>query len=153
MSHNFESAMAGLDIRQSDSDELVKSFYFGDVKSSIVESSPASHSYKHWISLIMNRFSVAKTKYLLKSIFLPIGYPKTVPPEYFRFQCWNLLQDFCSYLRGIMSTQAILQGMGVGRNDITAIQATIQVGTPFHTISIPNFNFVLSGYYEMVPAC
>lgn len=63
----------------------------------------------------------------IKSIFLPVGFPFSVPPEYFRFQCWNLLQDSCSYLRGIMSTQAILLGMGVGRSDVTAVQATIQV--------------------------
>eukprot|EP01035_Chromulina_nebulosa_P024815 gene24815-32314_t len=53
----------------------------------------------------------------IKSIFLPVGFPSSVPPEYFRFQSWNLLQDSCSYLRGIMSTQAILLGMGVGRSD------------------------------------
>lgn len=88
---------------------------------------------------------------LLKRVFLPVDYPKSVPPEYLRFQCWNLIQvqtgttqtqtpsntstinqsinppqDSCSYLRGIMSTQAILEGMGVGRSDITAMQATIQ---------------------------
>jgi hypothetical protein len=62
----------------------------------------------------------------LKSIFLPVGYPSSVPNEYLEFQKWNLLQDFCSYLRGIMSTQAILVGMGVGRSDVTAVAATIQ---------------------------
>ena len=63
----------------------------------------------------------------LASVFLPVGFPLSVPPEYFRFQCWNLVQDCCSYLRGIMSTQAVLLGMGVGRSDVTAVQATIQV--------------------------
>ncbi|KAJ1432490.1 root UVB sensitive family, partial [Ochromonadaceae sp. CCMP2298] len=63
---------------------------------------------------------------ILKAIFLPSGYPSTTPPEYSAFQSWNLLQDFCSYLRGIMATRAILEGMGVGRADATAVQATIQ---------------------------
>ena len=63
---------------------------------------------------------------ILKSIFLPAGYPYTVPAEYTRYQIWNLVQDACSYLRGIMSTQAILTGMGVGRTDISTLQATVQ---------------------------
>lgn len=61
-----------------------------------------------------------------RSLFLPIGYPNTVPKEYTTYQFWNILQDFCSYLRNIMSTRAMLEGIGVGRSDTTAIQATIQ---------------------------
>lgn len=61
----------------------------------------------------------------LQQTFLPSGYPHSVPAEYIIFQSWNLLQDLCSYLRGIMATKAILIGMGVGRADVTAIQATI----------------------------
>ena len=56
--------------------------------------------------------------------FLPIGYPSSVPAEYLTYQIYNIVQDFCSYLRGVMSTQAILEGMGVGRSDVTALQAT-----------------------------
>jgi hypothetical protein len=84
---------------------------------------------------------------LFKSVFLPdgklqafllihdmitmsfiarIGYPTSVPKEYSRFQAFNLLQDSCSYLRGILSTRAMLEGFGVGRNDITAVQAAVQ---------------------------
>jgi len=62
----------------------------------------------------------------LRDLFLPVGYPFTVPPEYTTFQLWNIIQDLCSYLRGIMSTQALLEGMGVGRTDTTALHATIQ---------------------------
>lgn len=57
--------------------------------------------------------------------FLPSGYPNSVPPEYVTFQTWNLIQDLCSYLRGIMSTHAVLEGLGVGRADMTSVQATI----------------------------
>lgn len=46
----------------------------------------------------------------LKSIFLPDGFPNSVPKEYATFQFWNLIQDWCSYLRGILSTRAILEG-------------------------------------------
>ncbi|RYH14121.1 RUS1 family protein [archaeon] len=61
----------------------------------------------------------------VRQTFLPLGYPKTVPAEYTAYQAWNVIQDLCSYLRGIMATNAVLAGMGVGRADITSIQATI----------------------------
>ena len=61
----------------------------------------------------------------LKVTFLPSGYPNSVPPEYLEFQTWNLVQDLCSYLRGIMSTKAVLEGLGVGRSDITSVEATL----------------------------
>ena len=63
---------------------------------------------------------------MIKLTFLPIGFPNSVPQEYFQFQIWNLIQDLCSYLRGIMSTHAVLEGMGVGRSDISTVQATVQ---------------------------
>lgn len=63
---------------------------------------------------------------ILRDLFLPVGYPLTVPQEYSTFQLWNIIQDLCSYLRGIMSTRALLEGMGVGRADTTAVHATIQ---------------------------
>ena len=47
------------------------------------------------------------------------GYPFSVPNEYSRYQVLNLIQDLCSYLRGIMSTQAILVGLGWGNKEIT----------------------------------
>ena len=53
----------------------------------------------------------------LRKVFLPVGYPNSVPPEYLRYQCWNLIQDSCSYLRGIMSTQAILEVKGIAYID------------------------------------
>ena len=66
-----------------------------------------------------------------------------------RYQKWNLVQDACSYLRGVMSTQAILTGMGVGRTDITTLEATVQWilrdgasmvgGLLFTTLSSANF--------------
>lgn len=62
----------------------------------------------------------------LRSTFLPEGYPHTTPKEYTTYQSWNLVQDLCSYLRGVLSTRAILEGFGVGRNDVTAVQASVQ---------------------------
>lgn len=61
----------------------------------------------------------------LKRTFIPAGYPSSVPPEYAEYQAYNLLQDLCSYLRGLMATQAVLIGLGVGNKDATALQATV----------------------------
>ncbi len=63
---------------------------------------------------------------LFKRVFLPVGYPSTVPEEYKTFQMYNLLQGFCSYLRNIMSTHAIFISIGVGRKDSQALTATLQ---------------------------
>ncbi|CAM9767718.1 unnamed protein product, partial [Choristocarpus tenellus] len=62
----------------------------------------------------------------LMSTFLPVGYPHSVSPEYLRFQGWNIAQDLTTYLRGVLATQAVLEGMGVGRAGSTSLAATIQ---------------------------
>ena len=43
----------------------------------------------------------------VRSIFLPVGYPDSVRPEYLRFQFFDTLQAACSYLRSILTTSAI----------------------------------------------
>jgi len=76
------------------------------------------------------RDSVARTgrrlRAVLRTIFLPVGYPLSVRPEYLRYQQWNVVQDLSTYLRGILATQAILEGVGVGRAGATPLAATIQ---------------------------
>ncbi|CAM9975352.1 unnamed protein product, partial [Discosporangium mesarthrocarpum] len=62
----------------------------------------------------------------IMSTFLPVGYPDTVSPEYLRFQCWNIVQDLSTYLRGVLATQAVLEGMGVGRAGSSSLAATLQ---------------------------
>jgi len=63
----------------------------------------------------------------LKSIFLPEGYPHSVSPDYVQFQFWDTLQAMCSYLRGMLCTEAILLGVGVGNAQATAVNASVQV--------------------------
>ena len=57
--------------------------------------------------------------------FLPNGYPYSVKEEYLEFQLWDALQGFCSYLRGMLTTKAILEAAGVGDADATALSAAI----------------------------
>ena len=50
----------------------------------------------------------------LCSLFLPVGYPSSVTPDYLEFQIYDTIQAVCSYLRGMLCTHAVLTGMGVG---------------------------------------
>ena len=58
--------------------------------------------------------ALARVVEALRSLFLPVGYPSSVTPDYLAFQSWDTAQAMCSYLRGILATQAILDGVGVG---------------------------------------
>mmetsp|Transcript_29202 Transcript_29202/g.93835 ORF Transcript_29202/g.93835 Transcript_29202/m.93835 type:complete len:477 (-) Transcript_29202:141-1571(-) len=67
-----------------------------------------------------------KLKRIMYATFLPSGYPASLPDEYTKYQAFNLLQDLSSNLRGILSTQKILEGMGVGKAGVTSLAATMQ---------------------------
>lgn len=46
--------------------------------------------------------------------FLPEGYPSSVTSDYLGFQTWDSIQALMSYVRGMLCSQAILAGIGVG---------------------------------------
>lgn len=62
-------------------------------------------SVEHWLRGCWSAFC---------SLFLPVGYPSSVTPDYLEFQIWDTIQAVCSYLRGMLCTHAVLTGMGVG---------------------------------------
>mmetsp|Transcript_878 Transcript_878/g.948 ORF Transcript_878/g.948 Transcript_878/m.948 type:complete len:253 (+) Transcript_878:148-906(+) len=62
----------------------------------------------------------------LQSLFIPDGYPGSVRDGYLSFQFFDSMQGLCSYLRGVLSTQAILEGLGVGTGTASALSATTQ---------------------------
>lgn len=105
---------------------IVNTIYFSQGAHGLTSSSVKSSSK---ILSFSTALSVQKLKVriieLLTSTFLPTGYPQSVPPDYLKFQAWYLIQDMCSYFRAIMSTKALLQGLGVGRAEMTAVQATL----------------------------
>lgn len=61
----------------------------------------------------------------LYSIFLPAGYPASVSEEYLCFQCWDTVQAMCSYLRGVLATQSVLETVGVGSTASTPLAAAL----------------------------
>eukprot|EP00668_Euglena_longa_P041605 GGOE01054777.1.p1 GENE.GGOE01054777.1~~GGOE01054777.1.p1 ORF type:complete len:426 (+),score=118.49 GGOE01054777.1:53-1330(+) len=62
----------------------------------------------------------------VRSLLLPEGFPHSVTEDYLEFQIWDTVQAVCSYLRGILCTQAVLMGVGVGDAAATAASATVQ---------------------------
>lgn len=67
----------------------------------------------------------ASFQQLMYATFLPAGFPASLPPEYLRYQAWNVVQDLSSSLRGVLCTQKILEGMGVGNAAMTSLAATM----------------------------
>ncbi|XP_017773933.1 PREDICTED: RUS1 family protein C16orf58 homolog [Nicrophorus vespilloides] len=61
----------------------------------------------------------------LKDVFLPYGYPDSVSPDYLNYQIWDTVQAFCSTITGILTTQAVLQGIGVGNTSSSPLAAAI----------------------------
>ncbi|XP_017473603.1 PREDICTED: RUS1 family protein C16orf58 homolog [Rhagoletis zephyria] len=62
---------------------------------------------------------------LLQNIFLPKGYPDSVSDDYAAYQVWDTIQAFCSTICGTLCTHAILKGIGVGNENISAYSATV----------------------------
>ncbi|CAH0578224.1 unnamed protein product [Chrysodeixis includens] len=62
---------------------------------------------------------------VLKKIFLPHGYPDSVSSDYMSYQMWDTAQAFCSTITGILATQEVLRGVGVGDTTATPLAATI----------------------------
>nr|CAB3496677.1 unnamed protein product [Digitaria exilis] len=59
--------------------------------------------------------------------FVPEGFPGSVTPDYVPFQMWDTLQGLSTYIRTMLSTQALLGAIGVGEQSATVIGATFQV--------------------------
>ncbi|XP_066918536.1 RUS family member 1-like [Clytia hemisphaerica] len=66
-----------------------------------------------------------KIKETFKSGFLPQGYPTSVSEDYLEYQLWDTVQAFCSSITGMLATQAILKGYGVGNEKATVMAASI----------------------------
>jgi len=67
----------------------------------------------------------AQIKQLGRDLFLPIGYPQSVNEGYLKYQYYDSLQGLCSYLRGVVSTSAVLSATGVGDAQATAMSAAM----------------------------
>lgn len=71
------------------------------------------------------RCVLAVPRQICRDLFLPVGYPQSVRPEYMAYQIYDSLQGLCSYLRGVVSTSALLTAAGVGNSEATAMSAAM----------------------------
>ncbi|KAL6496602.1 Protein root UVB sensitive 3 [Orobanche gracilis] len=62
----------------------------------------------------------------LLQAFVPEGFPSSVTADYVPSQIWDLLQGLSTYIRTMLSTQALLSAIGVGEKSATIIGATFQ---------------------------
>ncbi|KAH9305154.1 hypothetical protein KI387_009558, partial [Taxus chinensis] len=54
------------------------------------------------------------------------GFPNSVTPDYVPFQIWDSFQGLSTYIRCMLSTQALLSAIGVGETTATVVGATFQ---------------------------
>jgi len=89
-----------------------------------------SISHVGGLNLQLSKHSESRNESLSKGItsvlvdtLLPNGYPASVKPDYWDYQCWDSLQGLCSYLRSVLSTKSLLSGLHVSTS--TAVTAAI----------------------------
>ncbi|WPT16649.1 Protein root UVB sensitive 3 [Picochlorum sp. SENEW3] len=66
-------------------------------------------------------------KTIARDLFLPAGYPASVTPDYLTFQIYDSIQGLSSYIRGMLSNQSILLGLGFGNKDASIVAATLSI--------------------------
>mmetsp|Transcript_30668 Transcript_30668/g.67366 ORF Transcript_30668/g.67366 Transcript_30668/m.67366 type:complete len:284 (+) Transcript_30668:81-932(+) len=87
-------------------------------------SSVMSMSTAEWKRALRYRFVMAPQR-IFVNLFLPIGYPHSTGEGYLAYQVYDSLQGICSYLRGVVSTSAVLMAAGVGDAEATAMSAAV----------------------------
>ncbi|PLB36353.1 RUS1 family protein [Aspergillus candidus] len=70
-------------------------------------------------------WSIAALRNLLVEVFLPAGYPHSVSEDYVPYQLFDSLQAFCSSIAGLLSSRAVLQGVGVGNASASPTSALL----------------------------
>ncbi|KKA29673.1 hypothetical protein TD95_001361 [Thielaviopsis punctulata] len=68
---------------------------------------------------------LSKVKRILADAFLPVGFPHSVTDDYLAYQTYDSLQAFFSTISGLLSSRALLEGLGVGDASSSATYALI----------------------------
>ncbi|GAY44198.1 hypothetical protein CUMW_080390, partial [Citrus unshiu] len=76
-------------------------------------------------SLSIHR-SGSRFTHVWSRVLQAFGFPGSVTPDYVPFQVWDSLQGLSTYIRTMLSTQALLSAIGVGEKSATVIGATFQ---------------------------
>lgn len=57
-------------------------------------------------------------------------------PPFAAYQVWDSIQGLSSYVRGMLSSQAMLAGLGVGSQEATPLGAVFQASPPLPACSL-----------------
>lgn len=60
----------------------------------------------------------------VKRVYLPVGYPDTVTKDYLAFTKYRTLQNLASAIMTVISTEALLFGLGLGKKVAAGVAAT-----------------------------
>ncbi|CAI6338579.1 unnamed protein product [Periconia digitata] len=91
--------------------ELVERDDAGNVTSTYIEST--SSESKSRVDIVLPAESKGRVQRLM-DVFLPAGYPQSVTEDYIQYQIYDSLQAFSSSIAGMLSSRAVLEGVGVG---------------------------------------
>ncbi|XP_031388262.1 protein root UVB sensitive 3 isoform X2 [Punica granatum] len=118
------TATSPLDDRNLDTDAIVLEEWNGSSPMKLSRTAVITASPSLSIQRCGNRFSHVWSRVL--QAFVPEGFPSSVTPDYLPFQVWDSLQGLSTYIRTMLSTQALLSAIGVGEKSATVIGATFQ---------------------------
>jgi hypothetical protein len=57
---------------------------------------------------------------------VPVGYPSSVSSDYPVFYSWQFLQGLCSTVTGVLSSKAVLTGVGVGESTAAPVGSVLR---------------------------
>ncbi|KAA0064767.1 protein root UVB sensitive 3 isoform X1 [Cucumis melo var. makuwa] len=93
-------------------------------KTAILSASPSLLIQRHYLVPVSDSWGDDSLTPLYRR--QACGFPSSVTPDYVPFQIWDSLQGLSTYIRTMLSTQALLSAIGVGEQSATVIGATFQ---------------------------
>ncbi|KAJ0095821.1 hypothetical protein Patl1_16677 [Pistacia atlantica] len=106
---------------QSQSQHLIIEEWNGSSSTKLFKTATISASP----SLSIHR-SGSRFNHIWRRLLQAFGFPGSVTPDYVPFQVWDSLQGLSTYIRTMLSTQALLSAIGVGEKSATVLGATFQ---------------------------
>lgn len=119
-----ERVSANKETRSSSSSKFIIEEWNGSSSSKLFKTATITTSPYLSIQRSGSRFNHVWRRVL--QAFVPEGFPSSVTPDYAPFQVWDSLQGLSTYIRTMLSTQALLSAIGVGEKSATVIGATFQ---------------------------
>jgi len=128
--HALASSSSPKQVISLRNDGRTKSFSFDEPKRVDSDSEVKFRLSQVGRELVRPSVALAHFQSALRSTFLP-SIPSSSPNNilrssgYLQYILFDNIQDLCTSLRSVLATQRILEGVGVGRADATALSATL----------------------------